>query len=52
MRLFAVPLLKKKPDKVIVHVGTNDSPHFTPDEMFKNMKKLCYLIQKNDHQQK
>ena len=47
LTLFAVPLLKKKPDKVIVHhVGTNDAPHFTPDEMFRNMKKLRLLIQK------
>ena len=46
MKFFAVPLLKKKPDKVIIHVGTNDAPHFTPDEMFKNMKELRLLIQK------
>ena len=36
MKLFAVPLLKKKRDKVVVHIGANDAPHFTPDEMFKN----------------
>ena len=46
MKFFAVPLLKKKPDKVIIHVGTNDAPHFTPDEMFKNKKELHLLIQK------
>ena len=46
MKFFVVPLLKKKPDKVIIHVGTNDAPHFTPDEMFKNMKELRLLIQK------
>ena len=46
MKFFAVPLLKKKPDKVIIHVGNNDVPHFTPDEIFKNMKELCLLIQK------
>ena len=46
MKLFAVPLLKKKPDKVTVHVDTNDCPHFTLDEMFKNMKKLYLLRQK------
>ena len=27
MKFFAVPLLKKKPDKIIIHVGTNDAPH-------------------------
>ena len=35
MKFFVVPLLKKKPDKVIIHVSTNDYPYFTPDEMFK-----------------
>ena len=46
MKFFVVSLLKKKPDKVIIHVRTNDAPHFTPDEMFKNMKELRLLIQK------
>ena len=46
MKFFAALMLKKKPDKVIIHVGTNDAPHFTPDEMFKNMKELRLLIQK------
>ena len=44
MNFFAVPLLKKKTDKVNIHVGTNEAPHFTPNEMFKNMKELCLLI--------
>ena len=42
MKFFAVPLLEKKPDKVIIH----DAPHFTQDELFKNMKELRLLIQK------
>ena len=46
MKFFAVPMLKKKLEKVIIHVGTNDAPHFTPGEMFKNMKELHLLIQK------
>ena len=46
MKFFALPLLKKKSDVVIIHVGTDDAPHFTPDEMFKNMKELLLLIQK------
>ena len=46
MKFFVVPLLKKKPDTVIIHVGTNDGPHFTPDEMFKNMKELRLFIKK------
>ena len=46
MKVFAVPLLKRKPDMVIVHVGTNDALHFTSDEVFKNMTELRFLIQK------
>ena len=42
MKLFAVPLLKKKPDKVIFHVGTNDASHFISDEMFKNLKNFVF----------
>ena len=40
MKSFAVPLLKKKTDKVIIHVSTNYAPQF------KNMKELRLLIQK------
>ena len=48
MKFFSLPLLKKKSNKVIAHVGTitNDAPHFIPDEMFKNMKEFPLLIQK------
>ena len=46
MKFFVAPLPMKKPDKVISRVGINDAPHFTPDEMFENMKELRLLIQK------
>ena len=39
IKFFAVPLLKKRPDKVIIHVGTNDPPHFTPAEMLKKHER-------------
>ena len=42
MKLFAVPLLKKKPEKVIAHVGTNNAPHFTPNKMSKNLKNFIF----------
>ena len=42
MKLFAVPLLKKKLNKVVVHVGTNDALHFTLNEMFKNLKNVVF----------
>ena len=32
MKFFAAPLLKKKPDKVIIRLCTNDAPQFTPDD--------------------
>ena len=38
MKVFAVPMPKKKPENVIAHVGTNNAPHLTPNEMSKNLK--------------
>ena len=46
MKLLALPLLKKKLDKVVVHVGNDSTPHFTPDEMFKNVEEIPLLTQK------
>ena len=43
IKFFAVPLLKKRPDKVIIHVGTNDPPHFTPAEMLKKHERTSYF---------
>ena len=37
MKFFSVPLLKKKPEKVVIHVGTNDASHSAPYEMFIGM---------------
>ena len=46
MKIFAVPLLKEKLDKVIVAVGTTDALYYTLDEIFKDMKEVRLLIQK------
>ena len=46
MKIFTVPLLKEKLDKVIVTVGTTDALYYTLDEIFKDMKELRLLIQK------
>lgn len=41
---FKESLLKKKLDKVVVRVGTNDASHFTPNEMFQGLKELRLLV--------
>ena len=42
MKVFAVPMPKKKPENVIAHVGTNNAPHLTPNEMCKNLKNFIF----------
>ena len=46
MKIFTVPLLKERLDKVIVAVGTTDALYYTLDEIFKDMKEVRLLIQK------
>ena len=46
MFYYAVPLLRKKPDKIIIHIGTNDAPHMTPEDMMIDLQKLKDLILK------
>ena len=41
---YLVPLLRKRPDKIILHVGTNDAPHMKADEMLEELGKLKSLI--------
>lgn len=41
---FKESLLKKKLDKVVVRVGTNDASHSTPNEMFQDLKELRLLV--------
>ena len=52
MKLFAVPMQKKKPEKVIAHAGTNNAPHFTPNEMSKNLKNFIFWYKKWHQQQR
>ena len=44
MKYHSVPLLMKQPDRIIMHIGTNDAPFLTPENMFKELKELrsCY----------
>ena len=37
---YLVPLLRKRPDKIILHVGTNNAPHIKADEMLEDLGKL------------
>ena len=46
MKFFVVPHLKKKPDNIIIHVGTNNAPHSSPYEMFQEMQSLRNFILK------
>ena len=41
---YLVPLLRKQPDKIILHVGTNDARHIKADEMKEKSGKLKSLI--------
>ena len=42
---YLVPLLRKQPDKIILHVGgTNDALHIKADEMLEELGKLKSLI--------
>ena len=44
MYYYLVPLLRKRPDKIILHVSTNDAPHIKADEMLEELSKLKSLI--------
>ena len=41
---YLVPLLRKRPDKIILHVGTNDAPHIKADEILGKLGKLKSLM--------
>ena len=44
--LLLVPLLKKKPDNIILHFGTNDAPYKNEDEIYKELKSIKDFIKK------
>ena len=45
MKFFIIPHLRKNPHKIVLHVGTNDTPRATPKEMFNAIKNLKSFIQ-------
>ena len=46
MKHYSVLLLMKQPERIILHVGTNDAPFLTPENMFKELKELRNSILK------
>ena len=40
MKFFEIPHLKKIPDNIIIHVGTNNTPHSSSYEMYHEMQSL------------
>ena len=44
MYYYLVPLLRKRPYKIILHADTNDAPHMKADEMLEELGKLKSLI--------
>ena len=44
MYYYLVPLLRKRPDNIIIHVVTSDAPHVKADEMLEKLGKLKSLI--------
>ena len=43
---YLVPLLKKKPDNIILHFGTNDAPYKNEDELCKELESIKDFIKK------
>ena len=43
---YLTPLLKKKPSNIILHIGSNDAPYKTVDEIENDLSKLTDYIQK------
>ena len=41
---YLVPLLRKRPDKIILHVGTNDAPRIKTDVMLDKLKCLIWKM--------
>ena len=46
LQYHLIPYLKKKPDNIIIHVGTNNSPYKTEDLIFKELLNVKETINK------
>ena len=40
MYYYLVQLLRKRPDKIILHVGKSDAPHMKADEILEELKEF------------
>ena len=46
LQYHLIPYLKKKPDNIIIHVGTNDNPYKTEDLIYKELLNVKETINK------
>ena len=44
IKYYLVPSLMKQPKLILLHIGTNDVPFLTPENMFKKLKELRNFI--------
>lgn len=47
MTHYIIPTLEQKPDNIVVHIGTNNLYHNSPQEISEKMIKLCETIKKD-----
>ena len=44
---YAIPLINKKPDRIVLHMGTNNAPYCTPEKMVDQILGLKnFILQK------
>ena len=41
---YAIPLINKKPDHIVLHMGTNNAPYFTPEKIVNQILGLKNFI--------
>ena len=46
LQYYLIPYLKKEPDNIIIHFGTNDSPYKTEDFIYKELVNVKEAITK------
>ena len=50
---YAIPLLEKKPESVILHLGTNDAPYKSDTDILKDLIELKdFLLDKSPSREK
>ena len=44
---YAIPLINKKPDRIVLHMGTNNAPYCTPEKMVDQILGIKnFILQK------